>query len=98
RFSDRDDPAQLRLLAECFDQEWLAKELQSRLAGRTLTAFDVKEFVLTETPCYLFKDALRSLETSKTVTQVAAPAGRKPGKYPDDRLNEIKLRFAKSLF
>jgi three-Cys-motif partner protein len=98
RFSDRDDPAQLRLLAECFDQEWLAKEMQLRLGGRTLTAFGVQEFVLTETPCYLFRDALKSLETSKAVTQVAAPVGRKPGTYPKDQLSEIKLRFAKGLF
>lgn len=96
RFSDRDDPTQLRLLAECFDQEWLAKEMQFRLAGRTLTVAAVREFVLTETPCYSFKKvALRSLEMAKAVTPVAAPVGRKPGTYPDD---QMKLRFSRPLF
>ncbi len=97
-FSDHDHPGQLSLLGELFDQEWLANQLLSQLAGRTMTVLDIKEFVLTETPCYLFRDALRSLEMNKTLTPVAAPLGRKPGQYPEDRLHAIKLQFAKMLF
>jgi hypothetical protein len=98
RFSDRDDPSQLRLLKQSFDSDWLARELQSRLAGRTMTAWAVKEYVLCETPCYLFKNALRSLEISKKVTPLNVPVGRKPGTFPDEHLEKITLRFANSLF
>lgn len=98
RFSDKDNPDQLKLLEECFDQQWLADELQEKLAGRTLSAMEIKEYVLVETPCYLFKGALKSLETKKIVTAVSAPADRRPGTFPDDRLAEIKLRFEDNLF
>lgn len=98
RFSDRDDPAQLKLLEESYDSKWLAKELQSRLAARTMTAWAVKEYVLCETPCCLFKNALRSLEMSKKVTPLSVPVGRKPGTFPDEQLDKISLRFANSLF
>jgi hypothetical protein len=63
-----------------------------------MTAIDVQEVVLTDTPCHLFRDALKSLETNKTVTAVAAPVGRKPGTYPKEHLEKIKLRIAKALF
>jgi three-Cys-motif partner protein len=98
RFSDRDDASQLRLLEESFDSDWLANELQTRLAGRTMTAWAVKEYVLCETPCYLFKNALRSLEMNKTMTTLSFPVGRKPGTFPDEQLDKIRLSFASSLF
>ena len=34
RFSDEDNPAQLSMFSETFDDEWLASELSTRLAGR----------------------------------------------------------------
>jgi hypothetical protein len=98
RFSDNDAPRQLRLLNESFDPAWLAEELRSRLAGRTMFAIEVKEFVLVETPCYLFKKALSKLESDGTAKVIAAPVGRKAGKYPDDLLNAIQLRFDNRLF
>jgi hypothetical protein len=100
RFSDEDDPDQLTLFNESYDSEWLADELARRLAGRTMTAQEIKEFVLTETPCCLFKTALKSLETGKNkkVTAVKQPPGRKRGEYPDDLLDRIELRFDESLF
>ena len=100
RFSDRDDPDQLSLLDVSFDQAWLAEELASRLAGRTMSVAAIKEFVLTDTPSYLFKSAMKSLELGGDEKAVAtqAPPGRKPGTYPDDALDHIKIRFERSLF
>jgi hypothetical protein len=60
----------------------------------TLTVEDVNAFVLTETPHYLFKGALRKHEMdSKVVKPVAPRVGRKPGTYPDEYLG-MKLCFA----
>jgi three-Cys-motif partner protein len=98
RFSDKENPDQLKLLDESFDDKWLAGELRSRLAGRTMTAMEIKEYVLVETPCYLFKAALKSLESSKIVKIIAAPVERKPGTFPDERLTEIRLNFSADLF
>ena len=98
RFSDSDNPAQLKLLNESFSQSWLAGELLSRLAGRTMTGTEIKEFVLVETPCYLFKDALKSLESAKKIAVVASPTGRKPGTFPGEKLLDIHVRFPSSLF
>jgi three-Cys-motif partner protein len=95
RFSDRDNPAQLQLLEETFDQNWLAAELRA-LSGRTMSVADVKEHVLTQTPCYLFKGALKSLEGSGVAVVVSAPVTRKPKTYPDDQLSEIILSFVNS--
>jgi len=92
RFSDRDQPGQL-LLLKGFDDEWLADELSRRLAGKTLTVEEVKTFVLTETPCYLFKGALKRLEKNSKLLPVAPPVGRKPGTYPDEYFG-MKLHFA----
>jgi len=98
RFSDQDNPTQLDMFSKTFDDAWLADELRSRLAGKTLTVAQIKEFILTQTPCYLFKSALQSLETGKHVVVVKAPTNRKPGKYPEPQLEQIELRFEKSLF
>jgi hypothetical protein len=100
RFSDEDDPTQLPMFSRRFDDEWLAAELETRRAGRTMSAYEVKEYVLTDTPCYLFKTALKSLEVRKplSVRVVKAPEGRKPGTYPDDQLEDIGLTFERSLF
>lgn len=98
RFSDNDAPGQLRLLGDSFDPAWLAEELRSKLAGRTMYAIEVKEYVLVETPCHLFKAALAKLESENAAKVIAAPVGRKAGKYPDDQLNKIRLRFDNRLF
>ena len=100
RFSDHDNPSQIELLSVSFDQPWLAEELTDRLAGKTLSVLKIKEFVLTDTPCYLFKAALKSLEVGKDkkLTVVSAPNNRRPGTYRDTMLDWVKLRFGQSLF
>ncbi len=86
RFSDRDDPGQLSLLEDAYGQDWLADEVAEKLAGKVLTVAQVKEFVLTETPCRLFKDALRKLECRKELRVTNAPQGRRPGTFPEESL------------
>lgn len=63
-----------------------------------MTAMDIKEFVLVETPCCLFKNALKSLENEKSAVVVNAPPGRKKGAFLDEHLTEIRIRFDKGLF
>lgn len=92
RFSDKDDPSQLLLLSGC-DDEWLANELASRLTGRTMTAEEVKVYVLSETPCHLFKKALAKLEREDKCEIAAAPAKRRAHSFPDDLLGSIRVRF-----
>lgn len=96
RFSDSDAPSQLRLLNESFDDEWLSDELVKSLAGKKMTAAGLKEHVLVETPCYLFKGALSKLEDEHRI-RVTAPAGRRAKSFPDDSLDEIMIRFEKPL-
>jgi three-Cys-motif partner protein len=100
RFSDKDNPDQPSLLNDRYDDAWLAEELLEKLANRSMTVEQIREYVLVETPCYLFKTAFKSLEVGKTksVTVVRQPPGRKPGTY-SDRLDQIVLSFpAPSLF
>jgi three-Cys-motif partner protein len=100
RFSDEDSPGQLFLFRDRYGDAWLADELAEKLAGKTMTVAQVKEYVLTETPCYLFKGAMKALETHKSrrIAVLKQPAGRKPGTYPDEQLHEIEVRFEPSLF
>jgi len=99
RFSDSDNPCQLSL-DDGYTQSWLADELAEKLSGKTMNVADIKEYVLTETPCYLFKDALKRLETQQLVKVTKKPSGRKVGVYPDEQLDSIQLKFEKpqSLF
>ncbi len=96
KFSDQDNPQQLTLLDIAFSQDWLANELRENLAGRTWSITQVKEYVLTETPCYLFRSALKHLETGKEkyLSVVKQPAGRKPGTYPEEKLGQILVKFS----
>jgi hypothetical protein len=96
RFSDHDDPSQLMLLEKRFDQKWLAEELKGKLSGQTMNGEKIREFVLIETPCYLFKAALKSLESSGIAKVVKEPTGRRPGTY--ESLDGITLRFENQLF
>lgn len=86
RFSDKDDPDQLRLLSGC-TQDWLANELSRDLRGRTLSVEQIKEFVLTETPCYRFKQALKSLEKVDRLEVRDAADGRRFGTFPSDQMS-----------
>ena len=94
RFSDKDNCDQMTFL-DAYDARWLADELAERLAGQEMTAARIKEYVLSETPCCLFKKALESLETGKKprLRVVRAPEGRRPGKFPDKNLDHIMIRF-----
>lgn len=60
-----------------------------------MTVAEVREFVLTDTPCYLFKAALKALECGQpTLAKViASPVDRKPGTYPDGMLDKIAIEF-----
>lgn len=97
RFSDRDDPGQMELLSKAFDDTWLAGELSRRLGGKVLTVSQVFEYVLSETPCYLFKGALKQLETAGDI-KVEAHVGRKPKTYPDEYADTMKIGFIKKMF
>jgi three-Cys-motif partner protein len=100
RFSDSEAPGQLKLLDDSFDQIWLSEQLTEKLVGRTMTVAEIKEYVLVETPCYLFKPALKSLESSKSkpLKILKRPPERTPGTYPDEKLDDIVVEFQRSLF
>lgn len=98
KFSDHDDPSQLRLLADSFDQEWLAEELRTKLRGQTMSAAKIVEYVLTNTPCYRFRDALKKLETEGAISIVKQPPKRRPCTFPDEKLDQIEVQFARRLF
>jgi hypothetical protein len=97
RFSDKDNPAQFMLLEQEYSQEWLAEELKEKLPGRELTVGQIEKYVLTRTPCYRFKEALKLLETADfpAVKVIEAPEGRRRGSFPD---KGIRIRFEQSLF
>jgi hypothetical protein len=75
--------------------DWLAEELCAHLAGQELAVSNIKEYVLVETPCYLYKSALKKLETRKEnkINIVSAPSSRRPGTYPDNDIDKIVIRF-----
>jgi len=85
RFSDSDNPCQLSLFQNC-TEEILAGELKARLSGQILTVEKIKEFVLTETPAYSFKKAIKILEDSRRLEIISAPHRRRKGTFPDDNI------------
>jgi three-Cys-motif partner protein len=95
RFSDRDDPDQLQLLDQAFGQDWLADTLAVELDSQSLSIEEVQAFVLTRTPCYLFKAALNKLLARRQLSVVSRPPGSKSG-FADEK---IVVRFERnSLF
>jgi len=96
RFSDKDNPSQLNLFVN-YNSSLLANDLISSLGGNTLTVFQVKEFVLTETPAYLYKKALKMLEDKDLLRVSEAPLGRRKGTFSDDYMHQMKLTFSSSL-
>lgn len=95
RFSDRDDPTQLKLLAEEFDQNWLAEVLAEKLSGKEITVGEVKGYVLENTPCYLYKDALGKLYSEKRLQIPRPPKNWRRGTFPDE---EMAVYFTRPLF
>lgn len=94
RFSDQNDPGQM-LLMKGHDEEWLANELAHRLVGKVMSVSEIRDYVLTSTPCYLFKTALKKLEVTKRCLRPLNPRpGRVAGTYGDEDLS-LKLEFMK---
>ena len=99
RFSD-DNPAQLRLFDESFSQTWLAEELATCLARRTMSAYQIKEYILTETPCYC-SSRLSSLWNSERIAACACPqrtAKQEARNLSHEQLSDIELSFGGPLF
>jgi hypothetical protein len=90
RFSDRSDPSQLKLL-RLFSDDWLASSLLERLAGRTLTNGEIKEFVLTETPCHKHANALQGLYKRDKIEVLNIRSGAKRPKLRTDM--DLLVRF-----
>ncbi len=87
RFSDRDDSNQQAMfLNGGYTQEWLASELSSRLIGKIMSVAAVKEFVLTQTPCVLFRDALGQLVKSRQLQNGEGHDFDQQPKFEDDLL------------
>jgi hypothetical protein len=83
RFSDRDNPEQLTLLSVGFDQRWLAVHLAKHFEDTMVTVEDVRLHILTDTPCYLYIEALRLLENCGTLTVPSSPQGRRQGTFSE---------------
>jgi hypothetical protein len=92
RFSDRDNPSQLRLFGS-YQDEILAQELATTLRGRTLTVAQAKEFVLTKTPAYKYKPALKILEERELLEVRNAPPNRRKGTFADKYMHQMELHF-----
>jgi three-Cys-motif partner protein len=95
-FSDRAGLGQLFLLRK-YGEIQLESDMEKGLAGRTLSIQDIKEWVLTETPAYLFKGALARLEKRGIASPIKPPTGRRPGTYPDDKSNML-MQFQMTMF
>lgn len=93
RFSGKDNLSQFHLFKE-FDDRMLAEQLVSNLHGKTLSVYKVKEFVLTETPAYKYKSALKLLEKDGLLKVVDAYSKRRMGTFPDE---QMQVRFLAQL-
>jgi len=99
RFSDKDDPDQLKLLEESFDDSWLADELFKNLQNQTLTVAQMRDYVLSETPCYLFNDAFKILEVErKAMEAVTPPSGRRKGSFVEFEGLQFKFKKYEPIF
>lgn len=92
RFSDKEDPSQFSLFKDYRD-EILAQDLTVNLHGKTLTLFQVKEFVLTETPAYLYKSSLNILGKKGLLKVTNVPPKRRQGTFPDKYIDQMQLEF-----
>ena len=76
----------------------LAKELTLALSRKTLTLFQVKEFVLTETPAYKYKSTLKALEKDELIQVINAPPKRRKWTFPDNYVDKMQIQFPPRLF
>jgi hypothetical protein len=90
RFSDRDDPNQLSFLSEGFDEKWLANHLIIQFQGRVMTVGEIREYILTETPCRRYTESLRILERLDVLTVPNPPNGRQQGTFAE---KEMPVQF-----
>jgi three-Cys-motif partner protein len=84
-FSDEHGLGQLTLLRGYADDQ-LATDMKRGLVGQTLSVAQVKEWVLVETPAYLFKGALAMLEKQHFAEPMNPPPNRRVGQYPDESM------------
>ncbi len=92
RFSDGDDPNQLALeIMTMADASWLSSHLHKKFVGTKIRVGAVQEYVLVETPRYLFKDALKILEGDGRIRPILPPGyKRKKGGFSDE---EMEVEF-----
>jgi three-Cys-motif partner protein len=95
-FSDEHGLNQLSLLVS-YAEDRLETDMQKQLAGRTMSVLAIKEWVLTETPAYLFKSPLGDLERRGIAKPIRPPAGRRPSTYPDEQMGML-MEFEYSMF
>jgi len=91
RFSDGNDPNQLSFFKGA-TQEWLAEHLHKKFSETTQTIAAIRVYVLTETPCYKFKEALALLEDAQRIRVVGAPANRKKKSFADEGMSIAFVR------
>jgi len=77
QFSDRLGLEQIPLLSS-YDDTMLRNDLMSNFKGQTVSVRQIKEFVLTETPAFLYATLLRSMEKAGNIKT----------------LNGIKIRYS----
>ena len=87
-FSDKHSAQMGPLFA--VNDEWLANHLFAEHENKTMTVGEVKEYVLTKTPCHSFRGALTLLERTGRLEPVNPPAGRRRGDFSDA---SMKVRF-----
>ena len=91
-FSDK-HAAMLGKLFKYEDRD-LATDLVADLDGRVLTVYQVKEYVLVNTPAYKYKGSLKHLEQTGQLKPVDPPKGRRRGRFSDDRM---RVRFVRKV-
>lgn len=90
-FSDKTGLDQMNLLSSYTDAQ-LSNDIGEHFSGRVVTVGEVEEYVLTETPAYKHKAALKLMEKSEPprLTVVDPPPDRKRRTFPSETL---KLSF-----
>lgn len=97
RFSDATNSAQISLfISDKFDDLWLSDFLHGRFNGKTMSCGSLKEFILTETPCVNYKDALGILWKAGKLRS-AAKSGAAPA-FEDTLYVEFIEPFQSKMF
>jgi three-Cys-motif partner protein len=92
RFSDKNNSSQLSLFKN-YNENLCADDLSLNLKGKTRTLYEIKEFVLSETPAYLYKPSLKLLEKKGLLKISNVPTQRRQGTYSDDLLYQMNVEF-----